>query len=252
MFSRKLFLVAFFGLMVVGLNRLSPAIAALSVGPELGGNFTGALDINGTTKTSSARVLSNTVDPSLLSGLTVEYYFINKGVLKYNWPTWMKNFSVAMNFTHNTIAFGRQTAKFIYNDPDWGTVTLPEFKGNVFTFSFLFKYRVPLLRQTDFPDGRLFFYLGAGPGFSFSCIEANNTALDNKTAVGHGNATAATFVAETGFSLFVVRDISIDLFFRYRYLIPKYEFNIGIDGPPLYVSFTNNTYNAALRIAFHF
>jgi hypothetical protein len=252
MFCIKLFLVAFLGFMAVGLNRPSPAIAALSVGAELGGNFIGTLEIEGTTKTRSARVPLNTVDPSLLSGLTVEYHFINKGVLKYNWPTWMKNFSVAMDFTHNPMAFGHQTANFICNDPNWGTFPLPVFKGYVLTLSVLSKYRFPLLRQPDFPDGRLFFYLGVGPGISYNYLEANNTVPGNATAVGHGNATAATFVAETGFNLFVVKDVSIDLFFRYRYLVPKYEFNIGICGAPLYVGFVNNTYNAGLRIAFHF
>jgi hypothetical protein len=252
MVCRKLFLVAFLGLMMVGLNRPSPAIAALSVGAELGVNFIGTLEVDGSTKTCNARVPQNTVDSSLLSGLTSEYHFINKGVLKYNWPTWMKNFSVAIDFTHNPIAFGHQTANFICNDHDWGTLSFPKFKGYVLTTSLLLKHRFPLIKQTDFPDGRLFLYLGVGPGISYNYLEANNTVPGNPTAVGHGNATAATFVAETGFSLFVVRDVSIDLFFRYRYLVPKYEFNIGVCGPPLYVGFVNNTYNGGLRIAFHF
>lgn len=157
MICRKLFLVAFFGFMVVGLNRVSPAIGALSVGAEIGGNFVGTLEIEGSTRTRSVRLPKDTtVDPALLSGLTVEYHFIDKGVLKYDWPIWMKNFSIAIDFTHNQLTFGHQTANFICRDPDWGTLPLPEFNGYVLTLSLLFKYRFPLIKQPDFPDGRLF------------------------------------------------------------------------------------------------
>jgi hypothetical protein len=253
MICRKLFLVAFLGLLVFGLNRPSPGFAALSVGAEIGGNFIGTLEIEGRTNTRSVQLPGNTtVDPSLLTGLTVEYYFMNKGVLKYNWPDWMKNFSVAIDITHNQIAFGHQTANFITRDPDWGTLSLPEFNGYGLTVAFLLKYRFPLIKGADFPDGRLFYYLGAGPGISLNYLEASNNIPGNGAAIGHGWSTNATLVAETGFSLFVVRDVSVDLFFRYRYFRPNYEFNIGLNGAPLYVKFDNNSYNAGLRIAFHF
>jgi hypothetical protein len=253
MICRKLFLVAIIGVMLVGLNMVSPANAALSVGAEIGGNFIGTLGIEGSTNTRSVQLPGNTtVDPSLLTGLTAEYYFINKGVLKYNWPTWMKNFSVAIDVTHNQLAFGHQTANFICQDPNWGTLPLPEFNGYTLTIAFLLKYRFPLIKGTDFPDGRLFYYIGVGPGISYNYLEANNNIPDNGAEVGHGWSTNATFVAESGVSLFVVRDVSVDLFFRYRYFRPNYEFNIGIAGAPLYVRFDNNSYNAGLRIAFHF
>jgi hypothetical protein len=253
MIYRKLILVAVVGFVVLGLNRPSPAIAALSVGAEFGGNFISDLELKGSTRNISCpNVIGNTVDPSFMGGLIVEYHFIDKGALKYDWPAWMKNFSVALDFTYNPIEFGHQTTRFVCNDPNWGTVSLPEFKGYVLTLSLLFKYRFPLLRQQDYPDGRLFYYLGVGPGFSYNYLEANNTIPGNIKAVGHGTATAATFVAETGLSLFVVRDVSVDLFFRYRYLSPNYEFNIGVAGAPLYLRFDNNSYNAGLRIAFHF
>ena len=253
MMCRKLFLVAFLALMVVGLNKVSPAIAAISVGAEIGGNFMDTLEIAGSTRTRSVRLpKDNTVDPALLSGLTVEYYFVDKGVLRYDWPDWMKNISIALDVTHNQLAFGHQTTNFICQDPDWGTLSLPEFNGYVLTFSLLFKYRFPLIKQPDFPDGRLFLYVGAGPGISYSYLEANNNILGNDSAVGHGTATSPTLVAESGISLFVVKDVSIDLFFRYRYSAPRYEFNVGVCGAPLYVKFDNNSYNAALRIAYHF
>jgi hypothetical protein len=250
---RKLFIVAFLAIMVVGLNRVSPAIAALSVGAEIGGNFIGTLEIEGRTRTKNVRLPKNTtVDPALLSGLTMEYYFVDKGVLRYDWPDWMRHLSIAFNVTHNQLAFGHQTFNFISKDPDWGTLSLPEFNGYVLTFSLLFKYRFHLIKQPDFPDGRLFLYVGVGPGISYNYLEASNNIPGNGTAVGHGISTVPTFVAETGVSLFVVKDISIDLFFRYRYLTPNYEFNVGVDGAPLYIKFDNNSYNAALRIAYHF
>jgi hypothetical protein len=250
---KKLLLVAFLAFMMLGLSRPLPARAALSVGAEFGGIFTSNLELNGSTNRTKCSTINDiTVDPAFMCGLTTEYYFINKGVLKYNWPTWMENFSVAMDFSYNPIAFGHQTANFICGDPNWGSAGLPEFKGHVITLSFLFKYRFPLLKQPDYPDGRLFLYFGVGPGLSINYLEANNTIINNTTAIGHGNSTAATLVAETGLSLFIVKDVSIDLFCRYRYLTPNYEFNIAEHGEPLYVSFTNNSYNGGLRIAYHF
>jgi outer membrane protein W len=243
---------ALVGFLIIGLIQPSSAPAELSVGAQLGANFTGTVNLDASTTTRFGQAGDNTVDNSLFSGLTVEYYFNNKGFLKYDWPTWMKNFSIALDITHNWIAFGHQTCPLICNDCNWGNVALPSFKGWVLTSSCLFKYRYPILIQPDFPDGRLFFYIGVGPGISFNYLEANNNNPCNKQAVGHGFGNAFTLVSECGFSLFVVKDVSIDLFFRYRHFTPNYEFNIGVDGPPLYIKFDNNTYNAALRIAFHF
>ncbi len=239
--------------LMLGLSVPSTSPAALSVGAQLGANFVGSLDLQGRTWTTRSPIIpNNTVDPSFFTGLMVEYQFINKGVLRYNWPSWMKNFSVALDFSFNPIQFGNQTQRFITNDPNWGTVPLPSFKGYDLTLSCLFKYRFPLLREADFPDGRLFFYVGVGPGVTFSYLEANNTSPGNPAAVGHGNATSPTFVGETGLSLFVVKDVSMDLFFRYRYFVPTYEFNIGVAGPPLYLKFDNSSYTGGVRFAFHF
>jgi hypothetical protein len=243
-FLAKFIIPGTFCLLILGIGRPSPA--ALSIGGQIGGNFGDEVNLQVSTRTSSTRALYNTVESSLLTGLALEYYFTDKGFLGRPWPDWMKYFSFAVDFTHNPIRFGNKKSQLLFsNDPDWGRVFLPTFNGYVLTLSFLLKYRFPLLKEPDFPDGRLFFYIGAGPGVTFSNLEADND-------IGHGTATAVTFVAETGFRLFIVKDVSVDIFFRYRFFDPTYTFNLATSGPPLYVNFAGNTYNAAVRLSFHF
>jgi hypothetical protein len=229
---------------------LSPSysLAALSIGGEIGANFTNTVNLSATAGTTPIPIPGTSVDVAVLSGIIVQYYFIDKGVLSYDWPNWMNNFSFAVDCTHNRVIFINQPGNFITKGKRtyWSPFRVPTFNGNFFTLSFLFNYRIPLIKSKDFPDGRLFFYAGAGPGITFSSIEANSPG------VGSGSASAATFVAESGFSLFALKDFSVDLFFRYRYCNLGYGFDTGDSRPPLELKIENNTFNGGLRIAYHF
>jgi hypothetical protein len=239
-----------FVILFVFLAILSPnfSFAALSIGGEIGANFTNTVNLSAKAGTTSVPIPGTTVDVAVLSGIIVKYYFIDKGFLSYNWPSWMNNLSFAVDCTHNRVIFINQPGNFVNRGKRtyWSPFLIPTFNGNFFTLSFLLNYRIPLIKSRDYPDGRLFFYAGAGPGITFSSIEANSPGI------GRGSTSAATLVAESGFSVFALKDVSVDLFFRYRYCNLEYGFDKGNSRPPLDLKIENNTFNGGLRIAYHF
>jgi hypothetical protein len=77
--------------------------AAMWAGAELGGNFAGAnnrIEVDGINR---GRAL---FDPAVIGGVTFGYDFINTGFGAYDWPEWMKYFSVATDITYNRLSLG--------------------------------------------------------------------------------------------------------------------------------------------------
>lgn len=239
MLTKNLIVLLLLALSIISFSR--PGAAELSVGGAIGGNFSSISPRPTSTLTSDVLQELRTVDASLLLGINLEYYFVDKGFLKCPWPDWMKNISMAFDLTYNTFKIGNPPYGMVNRNGGWETITMPNFNGDAVALSFLLKYRFPLIKQENFQDGRLFFYLGAGPGLTISVLRVD----------GHRTNSAATFVGETGFSLFIVKDVSTDLFFRYRYSSPAYLFQTDF-GPPTRLRFTDDSFSAGIRIAFHF
>ena len=114
----KIYRLLGLGLLVLTLVAL-PGVAqsAMWVGGKGGGNFAGSPDID-ITNWPAAGVTTTwksvKIEPSVIGGITIGYDFIKEGFLGYDWPTWMKYFSFATDFTYNRFDMRRQ---YIYFTP---------------------------------------------------------------------------------------------------------------------------------------
>ena len=75
--------------------------AAMWVGVQGGPNFVANGDIKAAFGTDIERLKYVKTDPSFLGGVTIGYDFVKEGFLGYDWPNWMKYFSVAIDLTYN-------------------------------------------------------------------------------------------------------------------------------------------------------
>ncbi|MFA4902837.1 MAG: hypothetical protein WC600_08840 [Desulfobaccales bacterium] len=205
------------GLVFLALTLVSmPNVAntAMWAGVELGGNFAANTDLkanNGFDTVKQARV-----NPAVIGGVTIGYDFINTGFGGYNWPDWMKYFSLATDFTYNRFDLPSQTLTFT---PSNVRETLPRQEGFMAAWTFLVMTHYGFLPDAEVPAGRLHPYLGVGPAVLFSGMDSGDFGLGNRSS------TTIALVTETGLRFFALKNISLDAGFRFRYASPTYSFS---------------------------
>ncbi len=240
-----------------------PAQSAMWVGGELGANFIGTNDADITTSTAgfNQSFTASGVhfdNPQVIGGLTIGYDFVNTGFACYNYPDWMKYFSFATDFTYNRMSIRSQQAHLtniningfpIPNQNVPFNVILPGTRvdGYMAAWTFLFMAHYGFLPDSEVPTGRLVPYVGVGPCILFSGINAKSS--------GSVSSTDIALVAEGGLRFMALKNVSIDLAFRYRYANPSYEFTGSIaPGVPVTtkVDTTINSYSILTRVSYHF
>jgi len=233
--------------LLAGAMTVLPGIShsALWVGGEIGANFIGRSDVNLRFNAGPTETFNNaSIKPSVLGGITLGYDFVKEGFAGYNWPAWMKYFSFAMDFTYNRMDRRQQylsvTPASLGNQ--FGKDTLASINGSMAVLTFLFMGHYGLLPDSEMPAGRLHPYLGVGPGVVFS----------SKDVSGYDSASSTdiALVVETGLRIFIMKHVSLDAAFRYRWFSPKYEFSGG--SVPVEVDFDANSYSVLARANYHF
>ncbi len=239
-----------------------PAQSAMWVGGELGANFIGNsdFDVKASAPGIAAAATAEGVhfdNPNVIGGLTIGYDFVNTGFGGYAYPDWMKYFSFATDFTYNRMSVRSQqlTLKNInvngaviqpFNLPV--NVALPGTRvdGFMAAWTFLFMAHYGFLPDSEVPSGRLVPYVGVGPCILFSGI--------NLKSLGSNGSTDIALVAEGGLRFMALKNVSIDLAFRYRYANPSYEFSSSALGVPASVKLdtTVNSYSILTRVSYHF
>lgn len=189
---------------LVALLWVSPALANWSVNYNVGVMGTPALTMKTRTNSGISTVIpGNTCDMSQVQGVGLEYRY--------------KRIGITTDVSFNSFGSGHQPFPLVSNDPDWGTLAASRLSGNVYGFSLLIRYYHPLTEKISL-------FAGVGPGLIYSVIEGSDLHL------GHAKAVAPMVVAEVGARVFILPDLSADLFCRYRYSHPSYEFNVGVAG----------------------
>lgn len=184
------------------------AQSAMWVGGELGANWIGA------------NSLRDKTDIHLIGGVTLGYDFVNSGFAGYNYPDWMKYFGIAMDYTYN----------------NFNTVVG---KGHVSAMTWLFYGHYGLFPDSEVPSGRLHPYVGVGPAIAWTTVDTDR--------IGTFGATNVALVAEGGLRFMALKNVSLDLAFRYRWLRPSFDVL-----PNHEVSTTVNSYSILTRVAYHF
>lgn len=205
------------------------AHSAMWVGAEVGGNFINNIDVN----FGAAKLQNVKVDPSVISGITVGYDFVNTGFLGYNWPTWMKYFHFVADFTYNRMSVpGQQVSGTVGGVPV--SVSLPRLDGYMAALAF------GILGSYGFFDGRVNPYIGGGPAILFSGLDAG--AL----GVGSSSSADAALWTEAGIRWVALANVTIDTSYRFRWARPTYNFNdTGL-------GFTGYAHSFLVRANYHF
>ncbi len=208
------------------------AQSAMWVGAELGGNFPASskVDING------LQFDSTNFNPSVIGGVTLGYDFVNSGFGAYAWPDWMKYFSVATDFTYNRLSLNAT------NELNSFGALLPNnsrLNGYEAVWTFLLMAHYGFMPDSEVPGGRINPYIGVGPGIVFSGIEGSGFS---------GQSTNIALVVEPGIRWVLLKNVSVDTAFRWRYCKPSYDIgnNDTVKIDPL------NQFTFLVRANYHF
>ncbi len=241
-----------------------PANAAMWVGGELGANFIGTNDLDVSASAAGLGNASFTAsgvkfdNPNIIGGVTIGYDFVNTGFGAYSYPDWMKYFSFATDFTYNRFAVRSQN--FNLTNVNVNGVPIPDFnvplnntilagtkiEGYMAAWTFLFMAHYGFLPDSEVPAGRLHPYVGVGPCVLFSGMNAK--------FLGSQSSTNIALVAEGGIRFMALKNVSIDVAFRYRYATPSYSFSTSALGVPASVNVDANinSYSILSRVSYHF
>jgi opacity protein-like surface antigen len=260
-------------LLMAGLVAVStPAKAEVYVEAYLGGVKAG--DLNTSTTWNYPTIpgfhdrvnmpgVSNT---SIIGGVKLGTWFVPTGFLGYNYPEWMKYFGFYTDFSFHRLDV--QNTKGHATDVDSG-VAVFDFpinfmtEGTVATWAFMFAARYGFLPDREVPFGRLQPYVGVGPAIMFSSQHATinfSPEIGGGIRTGSQNSTDIALAVDAGIRYMCLRNVSIDLSFKYRYANPSYDFS-GVDneinggvGFPVSYKFepSYNLFSGQLGVAYHF
>lgn len=173
-------------------------------------------------------------------GLKIGTWFVKNGLLGYNYPDWMKYFGFYTEFSYHRLVLNREAITANATLPGFGGLNgLPgrfTASGTVATWSFMFAGRYGFFPDQNVPLGRLQPYVAVGPGLLFTSLTPNMAliAADLGQPVGTIGAGFApgtkssmdlALCLDTGIRYYALKDVSIDLFFQYRYAVPSYNYH---------------------------
>lgn len=216
------------------------------VGAEIGPNFMADADLELKSPGTSIRYEGASVNTSVVGGLTIGYHFVPEGFLGYSWPKWMKYFQVALDVSFHRLVWGKQTRPATINDN--GTTiktdaTLDNINGQMLTVAIPIMACYGFFPDSVAPFGRLIPYVGVGP--AFFATWASTSSLGSFLAYDWG------LLAEAGVRYMALKNVSLDLSFRYRNPMSAFGFERGnqkID----FDRGSSHLFNALVRASYHF
>jgi opacity protein-like surface antigen len=104
-------------------------------------------------------------------------------------------------------------------------------EGNAITLAFMFAVRYGFFPDHEVPFGRLQPYIAVGPAILFSSQRPTFYSPNNDwTLKAPTDSTVYPALAvEAGLRWMVLKNVSLDASFKYRYAHPSYEFSSVVD-----------------------
>jgi len=191
------------------------------------------LNVGGTTfRAEDARV-----DPSVLGGIKLGYWFTKEGFLGYDYPDWMKYLGFALDLSYQNLDFRRQQVNVVGGALPPKTKAWLWDEGRAFTIGFMFNGRYGFFPDSEVPFGRLQPYVAAGPALFISSMEMDGIS---------NTSTEIALMVDAGVRYMCLKNVSLDLAFRYRYTEPSYDIgNVSVE--PEF-----NLFSFYLGAAYHF
>ncbi len=176
-------------------------------------------------------------NPFFTGGVKLGAWFDKTGVTSaINWPDWMKYFGFYMDLNYQNATFNPQNFN---NTPfDWKS------SGRMATLAFMFAARYGFYPDSVVPFGRLQPYIAVGPAVVFTSQRPQILGID----LNSRSSTDVALAVEAGVRYMALKNVSLDLSFKYRWSEPSYSwFNGGLKLQPTY-----NVFIGALGAAYHF
>jgi opacity protein-like surface antigen len=249
------------------LTLTGPAKAEMYIEGYLGGSGASCLTTDVTAHfpddpDDSAKIkTSNQGRAAVIGGLKIGTWFVPTGFLGYNYPDWMKYFGFYTDFSFHRLDTRREQHKG--RDYDNGNLVGNfdfdfQSEGTVATWAFMFAARYGFFPDSEVPFGRLQPYVAVGPAIMFS-TQSPNIKFNGGSEIEPGSAGSVdiALAVDAGVRYMCLKNVSIDLSFKYRYANPSYSYS-GWDSTPGFgrTTFTYSpTYNllsGQLGVAYHF
>jgi len=237
--------------------------------------------------------LGGAVDASVIGGLKVGTWFVKEGFLGYDYPDWMKYLGFYIDFSYHRLNFAKQTGSTLQYIPApqtvaaavvgaqgrggvgmMGTQNIFDTEGSAFTVAFMFAGRYGFLPDSEVPFGRLQPYVAVGPAILVSSQEPkvriqpisnlNNGVAQNIMGIAPGGQTSTDIclAVETGLRYMCLKNVSLDISFKYRYAQPSYTYTFNDNMPVAAVAWplgrswtfspTYHLFSAQMGVAYHF
>ncbi len=262
------------GVLLLGAAFLAlpaPAKAEMYVEAYLGG--VGASDLGSSSTITSPNWpgwsasgnLPGDVSAAVIGGLKIGTWFVPTGFLGYSYPDWMKYLGFYTDFSYHRLDVpnGSFTGSAFHNGVFQGSLPI-DFKseGTVATWAFMFAARYGFLPDSEVPFGRLQPYVAVGPAIMWSTQQPK---LFNKTSTAgidpdSQSSTNIALAVDAGLRYMCLKNVSIDLSFKYWYAVPSFDYSGTVNGIPGFnhipASFkyepTYNLFSGQLGVAYHF
>ena len=166
----------------------------------------------------------------IMLGVQVGYDFLGEG---QSFPTWAKYFTLALDYQYNSYNLDQKNVYINYGNFS-GRADIGGTGGSQNALSFLVMGKLPLMESEEFPQGRLFPYIGLGPSIIW-------------TQIGDSSSNNIGIVVEPGVRFMFTPNISGDLAYRFRYCEPNFS---GLDN--FQVNFNSSNSTVVFRVNYQF
>ncbi|MBI4962378.1 MAG: hypothetical protein HY913_03805 [Desulfomonile tiedjei] len=173
------------------------------------------------------------LDPAVMGGVKVGTWFVKEGFLGMNYPSWMQYFGFYLDFMMHRLNFRQQSGRTLTtisvdgaSASNSGSFTFSS-EGVAPTLAFMFAARYGFLPDSEVPFGRLQPYVAVGPAIMF----ASQQPTFNFTDLGVGrdlesqSSTVICLAVEAGLRWMALKNVSIDVSFKYRYAEPSFSYS---------------------------
>jgi len=254
------------------------AQAEMYVEGYVGGNFAGnassplatAVGIPGVSFTPGE--VKGNIDPAFLGGIKIGTWFVREGTLGMNYPEWMKYLGFYLDFQYHAVNFANRADSGTTNFFGPGTPVNYFFKseGAALTLAFMFAFRYGFLPDKEVPFGRLQPYVAVGPALMVSWQQPT-IGIDTVNGIpvsaifggtpytwnpDSAHSTNLALQVEAGIRWMCLKNVSMDVSFKYRYAHPIYDYTFfdffAFSQQKVQYSAAYNFFSVNVGAAYHF
>lgn len=186
---------------------------AMWIGGQGGVNFVADGDVKMNISLDSIDRLKNIKsDPAFIGGIIIGYDFVKEGFLGYDWPSWMKYFSLALDLTYNNFNQPTQVVRaeqFPRMNPTSLFIQIDSAHGYLLELSLVPMVKYGFFPTPELPFGRLIPYVGVGPGLVFSVVDTSYSFYSYHSS----DSLEPAIFAEAGVRYMVLHNVSLDAAF---------------------------------------